>query len=134
MTGASPFAARAAEVTRLKAMPSRLSRLPSRVAAAPKVAEGFYVSAEWKAYRQRHKAWTAERQGGVWCCKCGATRRLILDHAVERRDGGADFPPFEEAHWYCGGCHNAKTAAAKAARARGDGAGGGRKLPGLTAR
>jgi 5-methylcytosine-specific restriction endonuclease McrA len=50
---------------------------------------------------------------------CGGTNRLILDHRVERRDGGADFPPFEEADWFCAGCHNTKTARARALRAGG---------------
>lgn len=85
----------------------------------PKVADGFYLSAEWRAYRSAHRAWTIARQGGVWCRVCGSVKRLILDHRTERKDGGADFPPYEEADWYCGGCHNAKTAAARAKRAAG---------------
>ena len=104
---------------RLTALPSRLSGLPARVKALPKRAEGFYQSAAWKAYRRAHAAWTRARQGGLWCCVCGATGRLILDHRVERKDGGADFPPYEEADWYCTGCHNRKTAEARAKRARG---------------
>lgn len=104
---------------RLQGLPSRLAGLPARVKALPKVAERFYQSAEWLAYRARHKAWTRARQGGVWCCKCGSTHRLILDHRVERKDGGADFPPFEEADWYCAACHNRKTAEARARRASG---------------
>lgn len=104
---------------RLKAMPSRLGALPSRVKALPKAAELFYQSAAWKAYRKAHRAWTIARQGGLWCAVCGSTKRLILDHRVERKDGGEDLPPYDECEWLCGGCHNRKTAAAKAARARG---------------
>ncbi|WP_047004963.1 hypothetical protein [Aurantiacibacter luteus] len=89
------------------------------MAALPKVAERFYQSKAWLDYRRRHAAWTRARLGGLWCCQCGGTRRLILDHRVERKDGGPDFPPFEQADWYCGGCHNRKTAQARAARARG---------------
>lgn len=85
----------------------------------PKVAEGFYLTPEWRAYRSAHRAWTAAKQGGVWCCICGGTARLILDHVVERKDGGADFPAYEQAKWYCGGCHNTKTARARAKRASG---------------
>jgi len=85
----------------------------------PKVAERFYLSAGWKDYKRRHRAWTVQRFGGLWCKVCGGTNRLILDHRVERRDGGADFPPFEEADWYCAGCHNTKTARARALRAGG---------------
>ena len=91
----------------------------ARVRAMPKVAESFYQSAEWRAYRKRHRDWTRARKGGVWCCTCGAGGRLILDHRVERRDGGADFPPFEEADWYCTGCHNRKTSEAKTQRVGG---------------
>lgn len=105
-------------MAKLKAMPPRLAGLPPRVAAMPKVAERFYLDPEWKAYRERHRRWTIQRQGGVWCVKCGSTERLILDHEHERKDGGADFPPFDQAHWHCGPCHNRKTAAARAKRAR----------------
>jgi len=104
---------------RLKSMPSRLGALPPRVAAMPKVADSFYQSPEWKDYRARHRAWTIQRQGGVWCIICGSTHRLILDHREERKDGGADLPPFDQMDWYCAGHHNAKTAAARARRARG---------------
>ena len=72
---------------RLKSMPSRLGALPPRVAAMPKVADSFYQSVEWKDYRARHRAWTIQRQGGVWCLICGSTHRLILDHREERKDG-----------------------------------------------
>ncbi len=108
-----------ATVGKLKAMPARLGSLPPRVAAMPKVADNFYKSAAWLAYRQQHRDWTVAQQGGVWCIVCGSTRRLILDHAAERKDGGADLPAFKDAHWYCTGCHNRKTADAKAKRARG---------------
>ena len=114
-----PRSFREGRVGRLKQMPSRLGTLPSRVKALPKMAERFYQSAEWIDYRQRHAAWTRERLGGLWCAVCGGRRRLILDHRRERKDGGADFPPFEECDWLCGGCHNAKTAKARGARAAG---------------
>lgn len=110
---------------RLTGLPGRLSALPSRVQALPKRAEAFYTSEAWRSYRKRHREWTSARQGGVWCCKCGSKHRLILDHRVERRDGGADLPPFEEADWYCSGCHNRKTAEARRQRV-----GGGQKSGG----
>lgn len=115
---------------RLTAMPNRLGTMPSLVKAAPKVAEGFYQSPEWRAYREAHRAWTIAKQGGVWCCRCGSTRRLILDHSVERKDGGPDFPAYEGADWHCSPCHNAKTANARARRARGEAPGGGQKSRG----
>jgi 5-methylcytosine-specific restriction endonuclease McrA len=102
---------------RLKQLGARLGSIAPRVRAMPKVAERFYLSAEWKAYRAWHRAETRRRAGAVWCCVCGGTERLILDHVIERKDGGADFPAFEGARWYCGGCHNTKTAKARAARA-----------------
>ena len=48
-------------------------------------------------------------------------RYLIESTAVEKRrkDGGADFPPYEEADWYCAGCHGRKTAQERARRAGG---------------
>jgi len=109
---------------RLRTAPSRIGRPPRRIASPPRKAESFYLSREWRLYRARHKAWTIARLGGLWCAVCGAAGKLILDHKHERRDGGADFPPFDGAEWLCPGCHNAKTARAKAERvARVKGAG-----------
>lgn len=104
---------------RLKGLPPRIAALPPKVAAAPKRADRFYQSKEWLSYRKRHAAWTRKVNGGLWCCVCGSTHRLILDHRVERKDGGEDFPPFEQADWHCAACHNRKTADAKARRASG---------------
>ncbi len=106
-----------AEVAKLTHMAPRLGSLGARVRSLPKRAAGFYLSAEWRAYRQDHAAWTKARLGGLWCCVCGRGGRLILDHEIERKDGGPDFPPYEGAKWQCTGCHNAKTAAARARRA-----------------
>jgi 5-methylcytosine-specific restriction endonuclease McrA len=110
----------------LNRLPSRIGRAPSRVAALPKKVESFYASSEWRNYRKAHKEQTRRLHGGVWCCVCGSAHKLILDHVIERRDGGPDFPPFEGAKWYCGGCHNAKTARAKLARVSGSAKGGAR--------
>jgi hypothetical protein len=101
-----------------------LARTPRRVPALPKKAESFYVSSEWRAYRAWHRAETKRREGGVWCCVCGVGGRLILDHVIERRDGGPDLPGYDGARWYCTGHHNGKTARAKAARMQ---RGGGQK-------
>lgn len=114
-------------------MPPRLGRPRPRIAAPPRKAESFYLSAPWRAYRKAHRAWTVAREGGLWCAVCGAKggkRGLILDHKIERRDGGEDFPPFAEAQWLCSGCHNAKTARAKAARVARHMRGGGQKSKG----
>jgi len=102
---------------RLTQLGARLGGIGPRVRSLPKVAERFYLSAEWQAYRSWHRGETKRRNGGVWCCVCGAGGRLILDHDVERKDGGEDFPPFDGAKWYCTAHHNAKTARARATRA-----------------
>jgi 5-methylcytosine-specific restriction enzyme A len=104
---------------RLTQLPARVGGIGPRVRSMPKEAERFYASEGWKAYRSAHRAWTKARLGGVWCCVCGAARRLILDHVIERKDGGPDFPPYEGAKWYCTGCHNTKTSKARASRASG---------------
>lgn len=101
---------------RLKAMPPRLASLPARVKAMPKVAERFYASAEWRALLRRIKA-----ARGNWCETCGACGagvRIIGDHVIERKDGGADLDP-ANVKLLCLPCHNRKTASARAARARG---------------
>lgn len=95
---------------KLKAMPPRVGGLPPRVAAMPKLADRFYQSPEWAEARRR--------QPDRWCAVCGTTKRLILDHKVERKDGGADLDP-ANLEWLCQPCHNRKTAAARARRARG---------------
>lgn len=84
-----------------------LLRLP------PKVAESFYSSKEWRQLVARIK-----RERGKWCQRCGSTHRVIGDHIVERRDGGADLDA-SNIELLCFGCHQRKTAAARARRARG---------------
>jgi len=100
---------------RLKAMPSRLSAPAPKLRAAPKVAEHFYQSKEWLALKAAKR-----RLGRVWCVMCGSADRLILDHVVERKDGGDDLD-IGNTQWLCNTHHQQKTAAAKARRARGGG-------------
>lgn len=99
---------------RLKASPARLGAMTPKLAAAPKVADRFYQSVDWKRLRAEKKA-----QGPAYCCVCGSTGRLILDHREERKDGGADLPGLGDLDWYCTADHNRKTARARAARAQG---------------
>lgn len=101
-------------MVRLKAATSRLGPAKPKLAAAPKRADRFYQSTDWKALRAAKRA-----EGPASCCMCGKGGRLILDHRAERKDGGADLPSLAELDWYCVGHHNAKTAAAKAARVHG---------------
>lgn len=98
---------------RLKSLPKRLGGLPSRVKAPPKVADRFYRSVDWRALRAAKRA-----EGPAFCCVCGSGGKLILDHRVERKDGGADLPSLDELDWYCVADHNRKTAREKARRAR----------------
>lgn len=95
---------------KLKAMPPRVAGMAPRVRAMPKVADRFYQSPEWAEARRL--------QPNKWCAICGSTKRLILDHKVERKDGGADLDP-SNLEWLCQSHHNTKTAEVKARRARG---------------
>jgi 5-methylcytosine-specific restriction protein A len=103
-------------VARLKALQGRVGGLAPKLAAAPKVAEPFYSSAAWKALVASRKL-----DGDYRAAKARARRgeRLILDHKRERRDGGADLDP-GNTEWLTMSEHAAKTAAARARRARGE--------------
>jgi 5-methylcytosine-specific restriction enzyme A len=90
----------------------RAVAMPARVVLAPKVADRFYESKEWRALAAQMK-----RKAG-YMCKCGSGRRLIADHIVERKDGGADLDP-GNIEILCGDCHAKKTADARKRRARG---------------
>lgn len=82
-----------------------------------KVAESFYLSPAWVALRR-----DLIRVRGYRCQGCGKSRapngkpiRLIGDHVVERKDGGADLDP-GNVRLVCLPCHNAKTATARGVR------------------
>lgn len=67
-----------------------------------------------------HRRWAAEvKKRARYRCQgpgCGATGvRLIADHVVERRDGGADLDP-ANGEALCDRCHGLKTEAARRAR------------------
>lgn len=105
---------------RLKAFGARVGGMDPKVRAAPKTAEGFYSSAAWRglvADRKRDPDYRAAR------ARARPGERLILDHVVERKDGGADLDPANTV-WLTFGEHQAKTARARAARARGEAGGG----------
>lgn len=91
----------------------QLGALAPRLKLPPKVADQFYQSREWRQLVTRIK-----RERGAYCVKCGSTHRLIGDHIVERRDGGADLDP-SNVELLCFTCHQRKTAAARAQRAKG---------------
>lgn len=98
---------------RLKGLGPRLTSVRGRVRALPKVAEAFYQSKEWRDLVRRIKA-----ERGNWCERCGSKHRVIGDHKVERKDGGADLDP-ANIELLCQACHNRKTAEARAQRVGG---------------
>jgi 5-methylcytosine-specific restriction protein A len=106
----------AAGMARLQRMGSRLGAAPSRLRTAPKVADPFYLSTEWRALKQRR------RLDPDYYAACRRRKypneRLILDHVRERRDGGAELDP-ANTEWLTMSEHQAKTARAKAERAEG---------------
>ncbi len=84
---------------------------------APKQAEAFYTSREW---RDLVASLIVKR--GRRCECCGKTQeddgspvKLIGDHIVERKDGGADLDP-ANVQLLCWPCHNAKTAKSRRER------------------
>jgi 5-methylcytosine-specific restriction protein A len=104
---------------RLRALPSRLGGQPPRLAAPPKVAEPFYQSKGWRQLVARRKL---DRDYFAALSRAKSGERLILDHVRERKDGGADLDP-ANTEWLTMSEHQAKTAKARARRARGEGGG-----------
>jgi len=94
----------------LKALPPMVRAAPATVRPAPKVADLFYRSPEWRAMVAAIK-----RKRGNWCERCGSTHRVIGDHIIERKDGGVDLDE-NNVELLCQACHNAKTARARARR------------------
>lgn len=97
----------------------RLTMLKPRLGVAdtrtcrppPKVADEFYSSPEWRAARAE-----CLQRAGFRCAACGrASQGLHVDHRVELSDGGH---PTSQANLQalCQGCHNRKTAEARALR------------------
>jgi 5-methylcytosine-specific restriction endonuclease McrA len=95
---------------KLKQVPSRLRSTPQKLAFAPKRAEGFYHSREWLRLMARIK-----RERGAFCQRCGSGGRIIGDHIVERKDGGAELDE-SNVELMCVPCHNTKTSKARADR------------------
>lgn len=101
---------------RLKAFGSLIGAMDAKVRAAPKVAEGFYSSPQWRGLVADIK-----RMRGARCERAGCptpTHRVIADHIVERKDGGADLDP-SNIELLCFTHHARKTAEAKRRRAQG---------------
>lgn len=98
---------------------ARLATLPSKIGTAnlltaqpaPKRADPFYASPEWRALMKRIIAKRGRR-----CGECGRTDcRLFGDHVIELQDGGA---PLDEGNvkLVCQSCHGKKTVAERAKR------------------
>lgn len=98
---------------KLSNLRSRVRGLEGRLKPPPKIAEAFYQSKEWRSLVARIK-----RERGNWCQRCGSTNRVIADHIVERKDGGADLDP-ANIELLCFAHHQRKTADARKRRARG---------------
>lgn len=106
----------------LKNLPSSIKPLQPIVKTPPKIADLLYTSLEWRRFVAGIK-----RRRGRYCQRCGSTKRVIGDHIVEVKDGGAPFDP-GNIELLCQACHNRKTAQQRARRARGDIEGGGSKV------
>jgi hypothetical protein len=81
------------------------------VKPAPKKADPFYHSTEWRRLMADLYAARGRR-----CEDCGKTEaKLYGDHVIELRDGGAPLDP-TNVRIRCAACHTTKTAAARARR------------------
>lgn len=102
-------------VVKLSRPPPRIAAPPPRLTVAPKTADPFYLSSEWRAFA------TAIKQQRGWVCEaCDADMRsnrraLHADHIIERKDGGAEYDP-ANVICRCQPCHNRKTARVAAGR------------------
>lgn len=101
-------------MVRLTAMPGRLGSGGQRLAAMPKVADPFYLSREWIALREARRC---DPDYAAAMARAKPGERLMLDHVTEIKDGGARLDP-KNTQWLTHSEHQAKTAKAKAARAR----------------
>lgn len=102
---------------RLRTFGARLSAMPAKVQAAPKMAEQFYGSPQWRGLVADRKLDPDYKLARL---RAKPGERLILDHKVERKDGGADLDP-ENTEWLTFSEHQKKTAKARQRRAQGMG-------------
>lgn len=95
----------------LRSIGSRLPLVQPIVKSLPKRVELFYRSPQWRALVKSIK-----RTRGSYCVRCGVGGRLIADHIIERKDGGADLDPRNVELLCAAVCHPHKTAQARARR------------------
>ena len=107
---------------RLTRLAGRIATLDTRCAQpAPKLADRFYTSPEYLAWRAIVIARAGGRCQDPACQRPGRrASRLFADHVVELKDGGAPLDPANGLA-RCGSCHTRKTIAARAARMKGMG-------------
>lgn len=100
---------------RLRNLPPLLAALDTRVARPPaKTADPHYLTPEHRAWREA----VLQRAGGrcqALDCTTPGHGRLIADHIVELRDGGAALD-LRNGQALCLPCHTRKTIAERAAR------------------
>lgn len=99
-------------MARLKMLGNRVKTLDLRTAHEPaKVADRLYSSKPWLGLMQ-----SIRKERGSKCESCGkAGVRLVGDHVVEIRDGGAALDR-SNVQLLCWPCHTTKTNQARAAR------------------
>lgn len=100
-------------MVRLIGLPGRFGTMPRRVFDGGKKVAAFYQSREWIELRERRKR-DPDHAAALVRAKPG--ERVILDHDIEIKDGGAKLDP-ANTKWLTFSEHQAKTAGAKAARA-----------------
>ncbi|HWT12287.1 MAG TPA: HNH endonuclease signature motif containing protein [Allosphingosinicella sp.] len=101
-------------MAKLRSLPPRLGAAAPKLRAAPKRAEPFYQSREWRALVAQIK-----RERGNWCERCGSGGRIVGDHRRELKDGGAPLDPANVELLCLKRCHPRKTAEARRLRALG---------------
>lgn len=102
---------------RLSNIRPRLSGAKGRLKPMPKRADQFYLSAAWRSLVKEIK-----QARGNYCETCGTGgkgARIIGDHIIELKDGGAPLDP-QNIKLLCSRHHGIKTAQARARRARGE--------------
>lgn len=107
-------------MARLRTLPPRLKTLDTRsVKVAPKRADPFYLTPEYRAWRDAVVCRAGERceavEHGERCSKAEPQHRMFADHIRERRDGGAPLDILN-GRCLCGSHHTLKTANARAQR------------------
>lgn len=89
------------------------------VPIGPKCADPFYLTPEYRAWRDAVVSRAGRRceavEQGARCTKAGPKHRMFADHITERRDGG-DLYDVRNGRCLCGRHHTLKTAQARTER------------------